>query len=158
MFKYWNWYAIVTNSFRNSKFVIKYVHHTSVTSRKFGLKYNNSEPELWVNYLHMLMDYLYAYGLILCLCTLMPTCLLTHVVSYPTPDINYPWSNYYLPGLYHMLSTDYYFSTDNFTDIQSSDIPRPRHSLEYIICSTSCILASLNINLDSLLAHSLLSA
>ena len=29
MFKYGNWYAIATNSFRNSKFVIKYVHHAN---------------------------------------------------------------------------------------------------------------------------------
>ena len=36
---------------------------------------------------------------------------------------------------------------DNFTDTRSSDIPRPCHSLKYIICSTSCILTSLNIDL-----------
>ena len=29
MLKYGNWYAIATNSFRNSKFVIKYVHHAN---------------------------------------------------------------------------------------------------------------------------------
>jgi hypothetical protein len=42
----------------------------------------NSEPELWVNYLNMLMDYLYAYGLTLCLHILTPTCLLTHIVYF----------------------------------------------------------------------------
>jgi hypothetical protein len=37
---------------------------------------------------NMFMDYPYAYELLLCLHTLMPTCLLTHIVSYLTPDIN----------------------------------------------------------------------
>ena len=37
--------------------------------------------------LNMFTDHIYAYGLLLCLRTLMPTCLPTHIVSSPTRDI-----------------------------------------------------------------------
>jgi len=47
-------------------------------------------------------------------------------------------TSYYLPSLYHMLSTCYYSAADNFTDTRSSAAPGLHHILEYIICSTSC--------------------
>ena len=37
---------------------------------------------------NMITDHLYAYGILLYLRTLTTTCLLTHIVSSPTPDIN----------------------------------------------------------------------
>ena len=47
-----------------------------------------------------------------------------------------------------MHFTDYHSATDNFTDTWSSDIPRPHHSLEYIICSTFMYFVSSDIDLD----------
>ena len=100
----------------------------------------------------MFMDHLYAYGILLCLRTPTSTCLLTHVVSSPTLEINYYRFGYYLPDLYHMPLTDYYFTEAKITDTRSSGIPKLRHTFEYINCSTSMYFASSNIDLDSLLA------
>jgi hypothetical protein len=77
----------------------------------------------------MIMDHLYAYGILLCLHTLTSTCLPTHVVSSPTPDINYYRFSYYLPDSYHMLLTDYYFTGVKITDTRSSGIPELHHTL-----------------------------
>ena len=103
----------------------------------------------------MFTDHLYAYGLLLCLRTLTSTCLLTHVVSSPTPEINYYRFGYYLPDSYHMPLTDYYFTEVKITDTRSSGIPELRHTFEYINRSTSMYFASSNIDLDSLLAFDL---
>jgi hypothetical protein len=100
----------------------------------------------------MFTDHPYAYGILLCLRTPTFTCLLTHVVSSPTPEINYYRFGYYLPDLYHMPLTDYYFTEAKITDIRSSGIPKLHHTFEYINHSTSMYFASSNINLDSLLA------
>jgi hypothetical protein len=75
--------------------------------------------------------------------------LLTHIVSSPTPEINYYRFGYYLPDSYHMPLTDYYFTKAKITDIQSSGIPKLHHTFEYINRSTSMYFASSNINLDS---------
>jgi hypothetical protein len=75
--------------------------------------------------------------------------LLTHVVSSPTPEINYYRFGYYLPDSYHMLLMDYYFTKVKITDTWSSGIPELCHTFEYINCSTSMYFASSNINLDS---------
>jgi hypothetical protein len=75
--------------------------------------------------------------------------LLTHVVSSPTPEINYYRFGYYLPDSYHMHFTDYYFTAVKTTDTQSSGILELRHTFEYINCSTSMYFASSNIDLDS---------
>ena len=81
--------------------------------------------------------------------------LLTHVVSSPTPEINYYRFGYYLPNSYHMHFTDYYITAVKITDTRSSGIPKLRHTFEYINCSTSMYFASSNIDLDSLLAFDL---
>ena len=99
----------------------------------------------------------YAYGILLCLRTLTSTCLLTHVVSSPTPEINYYWFGYYLPDSHHMPLTDYYFTEAKITDTRSSGIPELRHTFEYINRSISMYFASSNIDLDSLLAFESLS-
>jgi hypothetical protein len=80
---------------------------------------------------NMFMDHLYAYRILLCLCTPMSTCLLTHVVSSPTLEINYYRFGYYLPDSYHMPLTDYYFTEAKITDTRSSGIPELRHTFEY---------------------------
>jgi hypothetical protein len=98
---------------------------------------------------NMIMDHLHAYGILLCLHTLTSTCLLTHVVSSLTPEINYYRFGYYLPDSYHMHFTDYYFTAVKITDTQSSGIPKLRHTFKYINCSTSMYFVSLNIDLDS---------
>ena len=54
-----------------------------------------------------------------------------------------------------MPLTDYYFTKAKITDIRSSGIPELRHTFKYINRSTSMYFASLNINLDSLLAFDL---
>jgi hypothetical protein len=97
----------------------------------------------------------YAYGPSLCLRTPTSTCLLTHVVSSPTPEINYYRFGYYLPDSHHMPLTDYYFTEAKTTDTRSSGIPELRHTFEYINRSTSMYFASSNIDLDSLLAFDL---
>jgi len=45
MLKYGNWYAIATNSFGNSKFVIKYVHHANMKCKlKICQEYKSEVP------------------------------------------------------------------------------------------------------------------
>jgi hypothetical protein len=61
----------------------------------------------------------------------------THVVSSPTPEINYYRFGYYLHNPYHMPLTVYYFTEVKITDTRSSGIPELRHTFEYINCSTS---------------------
>src|ERR1700679_1943885 len=100
----------------------------------------------------MFTDYLYAYGLLLCLRTPTSTCLLTHVVSSPTPEINYYRFGFYLPDSHHMPLMDYSFTEAKITDTRSSGLPELRHTFEYINRSTSMYFASSNIDLDSLLA------
>jgi hypothetical protein len=93
-------------------------------------------------------EYYYAY--------VLPRPHATYSHSFiPTPEINYYRFGYYLPDLYHMPLTDYYFTKAKITDTRSSGIPELHHTFEYINRSTSMYFTSSNINLDSLLAFDL---
>jgi len=80
----------------------------------------------------------------------MPTYSHTHMLALLTKFISDSGhlivpTGYYLPGLYHMLSTCYYSAADNFTDTRSSAVPELCHILKYIICKHFMYFASSNI-------------
>ena len=144
----------MSSKFQHPGFCMPHTSTPPVTSRNLDRNYNifrSSELELWV------ISW-YNYGPSLCLRNItMPTyshahMLLTHVVSSLTPEINYYRFSYYLPDSNHMPLMDYYFTEAKITDTRSSGIPELHHTFKYINCSTSMYFASLNINLDSLLA------